>query len=104
KTKTHWTPRKSHPQGDEIIQAFYDKKRLISTTYATFTAALLTDSGVVLGGIYTSQEQNQTDKVPLLGDIPVVGNLFKSKSKMYNKNELMVFLTPKIVTNADLAR
>ncbi|MGC8703466.1 MAG: DUF3138 family protein, partial [Thiomonas sp.] len=42
---THWTPRKSHPQGDEIIQAFYDKERLFSTTYATFTAALLTDSG-----------------------------------------------------------
>ncbi|MBN8743278.1 MAG: type IV pilus secretin PilQ [Thiomonas arsenitoxydans] len=57
---------------------------------------------VVLGGIYTSQEQNQTDKVPLLGDIPVLGNLFKNNSKMYNKNELMVFLTPKIVTSADL--
>jgi type IV pilus assembly protein PilQ len=59
---------------------------------------------VVLGGIYTSQEQNQTDKVPLLGDIPVLGNLFKSNSKMYNKSELLVFLTPKIVTNADLGR
>jgi type IV pilus assembly protein PilQ len=59
---------------------------------------------VVLGGIYTSQEQNQTDKVPLLGDIPVLGNLFKNNSKMYNKNELMVFLTPKIVTNNDLSR
>jgi len=41
--------------------------------------------------------------VPLLGDIPVLGNLFKNNSKMYNKNELMVFLTPKIVTNAEIS-
>ncbi len=59
---------------------------------------------VVLGGIYTSQEQQQTDKVPLLGDIPVLGYLFKTTSRSMQKDELMVFLTPRIVTNADLSR
>ena len=57
---------------------------------------------VVLGGIYTSQESEQTDKVPLLGDIPVLGYLFKTKSKSMQKDELMIFLTPRIVNNADL--
>ncbi len=75
----------------------------INTNTVTTQVQVENGGTVVLGGIYTSQEQNQTDKVPLLGDIPVLGNLFKNNSKMYNKNELMVFLTPKIVTNADLA-
>jgi len=72
----------------------------------TITTQVQVENGgtVVLGGIFTSQEQNQTDKVPLLGDIPVLGNLFKNNSKMYNKNELLVFLTPKIVTNAELSQ
>jgi type IV pilus assembly protein PilQ len=74
----------------------------INTNTVTTQVQVENGGTVVLGGIYTSQEQNQTDKVPLLGDIPVLGNLFKSNSKMYNKNELMVFLTPKIVTSADL--
>jgi type IV pilus assembly protein PilQ len=71
----------------------------------TLTTQVQVENGgtVVLGGIYTSQEQNQTDKVPLLGDIPVVGNLFKNNSRMLNKSELMVFLTPKVVTRADLS-
>ncbi len=59
---------------------------------------------VVLGGIYTSQEQNQTDKVPLLGDIPVLGYLFKTKSKSMQKDELMVFLTPHIITRSEIDR
>ncbi|HOI65027.1 MAG TPA: type IV pilus secretin PilQ [Thiomonas arsenitoxydans] len=75
----------------------------INTNTVTTQVQVENGGTVVLGGIYTSQEQNQTDKVPLLGDIPVLGNLFKNNSKMYNKNELMVFLTPKIVTNADLS-
>ena len=75
----------------------------INTNTVTTQVQVENGGTVVLGGIYTSQEQNQTDKVPLLGDIPVLGNLFKNNSKMYNKNELMVFLTPKIVTNAEIS-
>jgi type IV pilus assembly protein PilQ len=59
---------------------------------------------VVLGGIYSSQEQNQTDKVPLLGDIPVLGYLFKTTSKSMQKDELLVFLTPHIVTRSEVDR
>ncbi|WP_449370268.1 type IV pilus secretin PilQ [Thiomonas sp.] len=76
----------------------------INTNTVTTQVQVENGGTVVLGGIYTSQEQNQTDKVPLLGDIPVLGNLFKNNSRMYNKNELLVFLTPKIVTHADLSQ
>jgi type IV pilus assembly protein PilQ len=52
---------------------------------------------VVLGGIYQMTETRNDDKVPLIGDIPVVGNLFKSTSRQNSKTELLVFITPKIV-------
>jgi len=52
---------------------------------------------VVLGGIYQMTETRNDNKVPLFGDIPVVGNLFKSTSRQNSKTELLVFITPKIV-------
>ncbi|PWF54837.1 type IV pilus secretin PilQ [Massilia glaciei] len=52
---------------------------------------------VVLGGIYQQEDLNDTTKVPLLGNIPILGNLFKKNSRTSNKTELLVFITPKIV-------
>lgn len=88
----------------QVINSTAGSVPSINTNTVTTQVQVENGGTVVLGGIYTSQEQNQTQKVPLLGDIPVLGNLFKNNSKMYNKSELMVFLTPKIVTNADLSR
>jgi type IV pilus assembly protein PilQ len=53
----------------------------------------------VLGGIYQQAEFNNETKVPLLGNLPVVGNLFKTKGRSTEKTELLVFITPKIVTD-----
>ena len=52
---------------------------------------------LVLGGIFDQSELNNVLKVPFLGDIPVLGNLFKSSSKQTNKTELIIFLTPRII-------
>lgn len=52
---------------------------------------------IVLGGIYEQTQSTSTDKVPLLGDIPLVGNLFKSTAKQFNKEELLIFITPRII-------
>jgi type IV pilus assembly protein PilQ len=51
----------------------------------------------VLGGIYEDTIRNDTQKVPLLGDIPILGNLFRSNTRQDNKTELLIFLTPKIL-------
>lgn len=51
----------------------------------------------VLGGIYEQIERNDVDKVPFFGDLPVLGNLFKRKSKQQDKTELLIFITPKIM-------
>ncbi|HEX2585797.1 MAG TPA: type IV pilus secretin PilQ [Steroidobacteraceae bacterium] len=52
---------------------------------------------VVLGGIQEIEKRNGVTKVPLLGDIPVLGNLFKNTQKTNNKDELLIFVTPKIL-------
>jgi type IV pilus assembly protein PilQ len=55
---------------------------------------------VVIGGIYEENETNSTQQVPLLGDIPVLGHLFKSNSRISERRELLVFITPRIVSDA----
>jgi type IV pilus assembly protein PilQ len=52
---------------------------------------------LVLGGIFDQAELNDVSKVPFLGDLPVLGNLFKTTFKQNNKTELIIFLTPRIV-------
>ena len=51
----------------------------------------------VIGGIYEETIRNDTTKVPFLGDVPVVGNLFKQTGRSSQKTELLIFLTPRIV-------
>jgi len=52
---------------------------------------------LVLGGIFDGSESSSVDKVPLLGDVPVLGNLFKTTTKENSKTELIIFLTPRIL-------
>ena len=62
------------------------------------TQVLVENGGtVVIGGVYQQQQSNGENKVPVLGDIPGLGNLFKSTAKLDNKSELLVFITPKII-------
>lgn len=68
-------------------------------TRAVETQVLVRDGQtVVLGGIYETERRETINKVPFLGDIPGVGNLFKSRSTVSNKAELLIFVTPRILT------
>lgn len=68
------------------------------------TSVLVQNGGtVVIGGIYSQTESNTTTKIPLLGDAPFIGFLFRNNSKTDNKSELLIFISPKIVkTNLGL--
>ena len=69
------------------------------------TNVLVENGGtVVIGGIFEMIELDNTTKVPLLGDAPVVGNLFKSRSRTANKSELLIFLTPRVITDRGVLR
>lgn len=63
------------------------------------TEVLVENGGtVVIGGIYTQNSKNQTQKIPLFGDIPVLGYLFRNNEVIDDKTELLVFITPRIVS------
>jgi type IV pilus assembly protein PilQ len=67
-------------------------------TREIITQVLVNDGQtVVLGGILETEDRDSVNKVPYLGDIPGLGVLFKSKTKRENKNELLIFVTPKIL-------
>ena len=69
------------------------------------TEVLVENGGtVVIGGIFTQDDRKDVSKVPLLGDIPVVGNLFKTTTRSERRTELLIFITPKIVTDRSAAR
>ena len=64
------------------------------------TQVLVENGGtVVLGGIYELNDRDDTNKVPFFGDIPYVGFLFKNTTRTYSKTELLVFLTPRVISD-----
>ncbi|EWS78865.1 type IV pilus secretin PilQ family protein [Xylella taiwanensis] len=68
--------------------------------------AVLVDDGqtVVIGGVYEFADRNSVSKVPFLGDVPFLGNLFKKRGKDKQKAELLIFVTPKVLRVATAAR
>ncbi|MGI8561241.1 MAG: type IV pilus secretin PilQ [Luteimonas sp.] len=62
------------------------------------TAVLIEDGQtVVIGGVYEFSNRSDVTKVPFLGDIPILGNLFKTKGRSKSKAELLIFVTPKVL-------
>jgi type IV pilus assembly protein PilQ len=69
------------------------------------TQVLVENGGtVVIGGIFTQEEQEDQTKVPFLGDLPFVGVLFKSTTRSSKKKEMLVFITPKLVSERAMVR
>lgn len=97
------------PDGNVIMDIKVNKDS-VGTLYAgvpsidtnnVSTQVLVENGGtVVIGGVYSQVDSNGVEKVPLLGDIPLLGYFFRSSSKIQNKNELLVFITPKIMSDA----
>ena len=74
---------------------------VINKTSAETVVVTPDKTTVVIGGLMQKQDSSQVSKVPLLGDIPLVGNLFKRTTKTSAKTELVIFLTPYIVEGTD---
>ena len=69
------------------------------------TQVLVENGGtVVIGGIFELQENESVSQVPLLGDVPYLGNLFKTRTRNTSKQELLVFITPKVIADRNAAR
>lgn len=65
---------------------------------------VLVDNGqtVVLGGIHETIQSKQVSRVPFFSDLPLIGNLFKTTSKVDDRSELLIFVTPKILSNGNI--
>ena len=101
------------PEGNVILNVDINKDSRGTLTpqgYAINTkhvqTQVLVENGgtVVIGGIFTQDEREDISKVPLLGDVPILGNLFKNKSRTSIKTELLIFLTPKVVSDRSTVR
>ena len=93
------------PDNRVIMDVFITKDSFVSPTEPTIDTKeietqILLDHGetAVIGGIYQQAIGEDVTKVPLLGDLPVLGVLFRNKSITDQKSELLIFLTPKIIT------
>ncbi|CAG9171131.1 type IV pilus secretin PilQ [Cupriavidus pinatubonensis] len=97
------------PEGNVLLDVDVNKDSVGIQTTSGFAidtkhvqTQVLVDNGgtVVIGGIYTQTESTDVDKVPFLGDIPVLGYLFKNNAKVRNRTELLVFLTPRVLNES----
>lgn len=86
-------------EASSIDQASQNNPNGPSTSKRSIESTVLVDDGsiVMLGGLMQDSFSSSVDKVPLLGDVPVVGNLFKSENRSRNKTNLMVFLRPVVL-------
>jgi type IV pilus assembly protein PilQ len=99
---------------DRIIMDLEVKKDSVGQIFANIpsidtkkvTTQVLVDNGdtIVLGGIFEQTTRTTVDKVPFLGDVPLVGILFRRTIKQDDKTELLIFVTPKIVKDTLMVR
>ena len=101
------------PEGNIILDLDINKDSRGETTAAGIaintkhikTQVLVENGGtVVIGGIFELTETENEAKVPVLGDLPGVGNLFKNRQRSSNKQEMLVFITPKMIADRAAAR
>ncbi|TSE34100.1 type IV pilus secretin PilQ [Tepidimonas taiwanensis] len=101
------------PSGQVLLKIKATKNRLIGITDAgpqlavkeIDTEVMVENGGtVMIGGIFEQEETQSVDKVPVLGDVPVLGNLFKTRSNSAAKTETLIFITPVIVDDGGSSR
>jgi len=101
------------PEGSIILKLDVTKDTVGRLTTAGFaidtkhinTEVLVENGGtVVIGGIYAETTKEDETRVPVLGDLPGIGNLFKSKVRSTSKQELLVFITPKMISDRGATR
>lgn len=101
------------PEGNIILTLDVTKDSVGQSTSAGYaidtkhiqTQVLVENGGtVVIGGIYTEEVTDQVNKIPFFGDLPGIGAIFRQTTKSSTKKELLVFITPKVLSEKALAR
>ena len=89
----------SSPTGDSV-----DGQPIIGTRSADSVISLHSGMPIVIGGLMNSEESKRVLKIPLLGDIPIIGEFFKHTSKSRDKSEIIIVVTPYLVDSEEISR
>ena len=81
----------------KIILGIDTSSSAIDITEITTQSLIGNGQTLVLGGIFQSEELSDIEEIPVLGDIPLLGNLFKKQMRAKDKREILIFITPKII-------
>ncbi|MEZ2298240.1 type IV pilus secretin PilQ [Variovorax sp. RCC_210] len=101
------------PEGNIILSLEVNKDTVGQSTTAGYaintkhiqTEVLVENGGtVVIGGVFELTDTTSESRVPVLGEMPVVGALFRTRSRVNNKTEMMIFISPKMITDRNAMR
>ncbi len=81
----------------ESVGVVFNGVPSIDTQNVTTQVLVANGETAVLGGIYEQIERSEVEKVPFFGDLPILGNVFKTRTRQDDKTELLIFITPKIM-------
>jgi type IV pilus assembly protein PilQ len=85
---------------DSIGQVLANGELSIDNNELQTTVVVPDGQTIVLGGVFKNETSDSVNKVPLLGDLPIMGALFRNKESTSEKTELLIFITPKLVRNS----
>ncbi len=77
---------------------------ILGTREAQTTVLVKDGQTMVIGGLITDDRESSNGKIPILGDLPLIGSLFKNTDKSKDKTELLIFLTPRVVSTTEEAK
>jgi type IV pilus assembly protein PilQ len=83
---------------DKVSQLLYNGQPAISTREINTQAVVKSSETIVLGGVYEDSQDNLTESIPVLGKIPLFGQIFTYKKNINQHKELLIFITPKIIS------
>jgi len=89
---------------DSIGRTLANGEISINTNQLNTSVVVNDGDTIVLGGVFRTEASDGVEKVPLLGDLPIVGAAFRNKQTTEQKNELLIFITPKLIREALTAR
>ncbi|MDR6520859.1 type IV pilus assembly protein PilQ [Variovorax paradoxus] len=101
------------PEGNIILALEVNKDTVGQSTTAGYaintkhiqTEVLVENGGtVVIGGVFELTDTNSESRVPVLGELPMVGPLFRTRSRVNNKTEMLIFISPKMISDRNAAR
>jgi type IV pilus assembly protein PilQ len=91
--------KKEEPDWERAIEVGGFRNPPIKSSIVETSVVVENGGTVVIGGVFVTKNSDTVSKIPFLGDIPVLGWLFKTKSEAVDRRELLIFITPRLMSD-----